>query len=111
MRVRVEDLKPGMVLAENLVLEGGNVLFPAGKVLEEEDIAKIRQFPRLEFATVEGENVLIDILKEKEKTAPEELKQEVERALRFCCPSDGDLKEQARLLAIRYRLLIRGSGK
>ncbi len=107
VRIKVTDLQPGMILAENLVSDEGTVVLPAGRKLNEEDIQKLATLRGLRFAVVEGDNVLLSILEETERKVDEELKEEVKRALRYCCASDEQLKRQLYLLGVRYRSILR----
>ncbi len=107
IRLKISDLQPGMILAENLIDDEGTVIFPAGRKLNEEDILKLSNMPGInKFVVVEGEDVLRRILEEAEKKADEKLKSEVNKALSFCSLPNEELKRNLYLLGLRYRMLL-----
>ncbi len=105
-RIRIQDLRVGMVLAENLTNDDGMMILPAGKVIDQQDLEKLSQIEKLSFAVVEGDAVLLDILKEETKTVDEQILKEVDEAFKYWNP-DAELFDEFRLLAIKYRVLLR----
>ncbi len=111
IKLRVSDLRPGMVLAEDLIGEDGAVIFPKGKELAEEDIKKLQGMSNLGFVVIKDGNLLREILENTEKEVDDELKKQVRESLRFCCESDKELKEELYLLGVRYRMLLKEKGE
>ncbi len=107
VRLKISDLRPGMVLSENLTNNEGAIIFPVGKEITEDDIIRLSNILNLnKFVVVEGEDVLRKVLEDTERKADENLKSEVNKALSFCSGTNEELKRDLYLLGLRYRILL-----